>query len=230
MKKGLVIIAMFVTVCGCKNNPVPKPTPVLPPSKTQLILPANNQPCLTGTNITANTSMVTFSWQAANNADKYTLYVKDLITGTTSSQAITDKTATKELLLNVPYSWYVVSASSKITSTAQSDTWKFYNSGPGATDYAPYPADLLTPTYAQQINATSLKVNLSWAVTATSAAIKDYDVYFGTTKDPELFNDKVATTSLSVTVTSKITYYWKIVARDSNGNTSQSQVSTFYVQ
>jgi hypothetical protein len=35
---------------------------------------------------------------------------------------------------------------------------------------------------------------------------------------------KVTTTSLSAT--SKTTYYWKIVARDSNGNTSQSQVST----
>jgi hypothetical protein len=228
IKRSLIVLMLFITACGGGSKKDPQP--VLSPVKTQLILPANNQPCLTGTNMTATKSTVTFSWQAADNADKYLLYIKDLVAGTITSQTVSGLTAAKELLIGIPYSWYVVSASSNTSATAQSDTWKFYNSGPGVTFYAPYPANLTSPAYGEQVSAASAKIILTWNVTATSTNVKEYDVYFGTDKNPVLYKEKIVAATLTVDVLTARTYYWKIVARDNNGNTSLSQVSYFNVK
>ena len=62
----------------------------------------------------------------------------------------------------VPYSWNITSKNTKTTTTTTSDTWKFYLAGTGITNYAPFPADLKTPTSGSTVERTDGKVTFTW--------------------------------------------------------------------
>jgi hypothetical protein len=54
-----------------------------------------------------------------------------------------------------------------------------------------------------------------------------YDVYFGESPDPPLFDSNIVEKALNLERLKKdTTYYWRVVARDDNGSTS-SPVWTF---
>jgi hypothetical protein len=221
MKKGLLIISAVLILMGCggkSNNPTP--TPVVPPAPTQTTLsaPAQNEVCTTGTIISPTQSSISFSWSASANTDSYDLTLKNLLTSITTTQNTTANQLTLTLLRNTPYSWYIVSKSSATSATAQSDTWKFYNSGPGIVTYAPFPADITSPTFGQAV-ATTGTVNLAWVGSVVAPdVIANYDVYFGTTSTPAITASAITNSFLNnVTVAANTTYYWHVVTRDVNG-------------
>jgi hypothetical protein len=73
-------------------------------------------------------------------------------------------------------------------------------------------------------------VNLTWTGNDVDKDIVSYDVYFGTVTTPSLFKAGVTEMSLSnVPVTSGSTYFWRVVSKDSLGNTSQSGLYQFKV-
>jgi hypothetical protein len=119
--------------------------------------------------------------------------------------------------------------SSKISTTALSDTWKFYNAGEAVTSYAPFPADMVTPKMAQRITPVAGKISLDWTGSDVDSDIANYDIYLGTTATPTLLKANQVDSALpDVTVTAGTTYYWKVITRDSKGNTSDSGVFIFY--
>lgn len=86
-KVRIVVIVLVIAIfAGCAKNPG-EPDVLL--GKANLLLPLKDQPCLTGTNITATESTVAFSWQPAENAEGYDLIIKNLLT----NQVITMRTA-----------------------------------------------------------------------------------------------------------------------------------------
>jgi hypothetical protein len=197
------------------------------PVKAVLTAPAQNGVCITGTVISGTQSSVTFLWNASDYTDSYDLVLKNLLTLTTTTQSTTNTQLSITLARNTPYSWYIVSKSTKIATTAQSDTWKFYNSGSGVVTYAPFPADPSAPTYGQVV--TTATVNLSWKGSAVdNNTIANYDVYFGTTTNPAILKSTITDTFVNnVNLASKTTYYWKVITRDINGNTSDSGLYQF---
>jgi hypothetical protein len=232
MKKGLLIIPALLILASCggsskQNNP----TPIIPatPAKASLSLPAQNAVCTSGTIISATESSITFSWGVSGNTDSYDLSIKNLLTSAVTTQNTTQTQATVTLSRNTPYSWYIVSKSTQTTTTTQSDTWKFYNSGPGVVTYAPFPADITAPTFGQTV--TGPTVNLTWTGSdATPDQVASYDVYFGTTSSPAILKSTITDSFVnSVSVTANQTYYWKVVTRDINGNTSDSGLYQFTV-
>jgi len=229
MKIKLLAIPLLFMLMACggkKNNPVPIPDP----SKAALSFPAQNAVCTTGTIISASQSSITFTWTAADNTSSYELNIKNLLTSATTTQSTADTKLTVTLLRNTPYAWYITSKSNKTTATAQSDTWKFYNSGPGVVTYAPYPAEVTSPTFGQAL-ATTASVNLTWKGSAVdNTTIANYDVYFGTTTTPPVFKSAITDSFVNgVSVASGKTYYWKVITRDINGNTSDSGLYQFSV-
>jgi hypothetical protein len=231
MRKAALYIVVICLLMGCggkKNNP----TPPLSPAKAILTAPTENAVCTTGTVISGTQSTITFTWNASSNTDSYDLVLKNLLTSATTTQSSSQTQLAVTLLRNTPYSWYIVSKSTKTATTAQSDTWKFYNSGPGVVTYAPYPADITSPTFGQSVAATSGTVNLTWTGSAVdNSTIINYDVYFGTSSTPALFKSAVTDSFVDgVSVTSGTTYYWKVITQDVNGNTSDSGVFQFSVQ
>ena len=228
MKRGIVIFsAIILASCGGKNNP----TPPTPPTAATLTAPAQNEVCTTGTVISATQSNINFTWQASSNTNSYTLIVKNLLTKDSTSTITSQPSASLTLLRAVPYSWYVVSSSSQTTTTAKSSIWKFYNSGPGAISYPPYPANIISPLFAQNVTATAGKVNLTWSGSIVSpSTITGYDVYFGTTTTPTKVATGITDQFLNnVAVTTGTTYYWKVITKNQNGDTSDSGLYQFTV-
>ena len=232
MKSKLLIAVLFLiaTGCGKKNSPTPAPAPDLTPGKAVLTFPNQNEACTSGTIISSTQSSVLFTWLAAGNAESYDLNLKNLLTGVTTSQTSTTAQLQITLSRNTPYSWYIVSKSSKSATTAQSDVWKFYNAGAGTVSYAPYPADAVAPTIGQNVTASAGTVNLSWKGSSVDGNITSYDVYFGTGTSPGLLKSNVTNSFYNnVGVASGFKYYWKIVTKDANGNTSDSGLFQFTV-
>ncbi len=221
----IILLAMFLV--SCKKNPDPIPVP----EKVVLISPASNEACLTGVIISPTKSSVTFTWNAATNANSYEVVVKNLLTGAINSQNSINANLTLVLERNMPYSWYVTSKSNLTTGTSQSDIWKFYNVGTGVINYPPFPAEIIAPLMGQRINAPTGKIKLQWSGADADNDIIAYDIYFGTLSTvPALLMANVVDTFLdNVNISSGTTYYWKVVTKDSKGNTSSTNSYQFTV-
>lgn len=232
MKSSSIVVFLFLLVTGCgkKNVPEPEPSPILDgPAAASLALPKQDQACTDGTLISATESTISFSWSAANHTDSYELFIKNLLTGISRSQSTTSTQLQITLLRDTPYSWYVLSRSGKVSITAQSTIWKFYNAGPGTVSYAPYPAEVIAPAFGQALENTSA-VDLVWKGSAVENNIIGYDVYFGTSTTLTILKSDLKDSFLkNVNVVSNTRYYWKVITKDSRGNSSDSGLSQFKV-
>ncbi|MVT09840.1 hypothetical protein [Chitinophaga tropicalis] len=225
MKKSLTIFLMILAL-ACKKDEEPVPAP----TKATLTFPAENAACTSGTVVTDSTASITFTWNASENTDKYELSYRNLITRVLTSQIVTTNQAAVTLSRNTPYSWYVRSIGDHSTDTAQSDTWKFYMSGPGTISYSPFPAAITLPVFNQSLPFSTGKVKLAWTGSDVDNDITGYDVYFGTTTTPPLLQANVTTMFINgVTITPATTFYWKVITHDAEGNTSDSGLYSFIV-
>lgn len=224
----LIIITAFIAGCAANGDKEEEIAP--PPAKAVLIAPAQNELCTQGTIISATESTVILQWSAAENAQGYELNIKDLEAGTTTSKLTTATQLSVTLKRNTPYSWYVKSGSSLNTATALSDTWRFYNAGPAAVNYAPFPADLIAPALGQSVTAAGGKIAISWAGNDVDNDIESYDVYLSDVATPTLLTSGITTNSLNdIAVVSGKQYYWKVITKDKKGNKSESGIHYFKV-
>ena len=218
MKRFIPLLFILFTACR-------KESPLLPGKPLQ-IFPANNEVCAEGNIISADKSSITFRWKASDNTDSYGISVKNLETGEILTGTTDQTFLTLELKRNTPYSWFILSKNTKSNKEASSDVWKFYNAGPAATSYAPFPADLISPRFEEVISAST--VTFRWSCIDTDGDIAAYDVYLGTAKSPPLFRANITETTLAnVPLPVGTTYYWKIVATDKKGNKSHSDIYSF---
>jgi hypothetical protein len=223
IKIGIATLLVFIlSTCGEKASE--PPTPFAP----ILNVPLKDEVCLTGKVISDSESTVEFKWSAAGYAENYELSIKNLLTSAITTHTTSATNIVLTLMRNTPYSWFVTSKSSKSPTTAVSPTWKFYNSGLGATSYPPYPAEIISPTLGQKVTAVNGKLTLQWRGLDTDNDIVNYDVYFGTSNAPGILQSKLSETSLAnVAVNPATTYYWKVITRDAKGNTSDSGTFQF---
>ncbi|PTR01538.1 hypothetical protein C8P68_101772 [Mucilaginibacter yixingensis] len=229
MRKLLIcmLATLLFAACSSKKDDTQNVAALAPPpEKSNLLLPIANSVCTTGTVISTTQSSIAFSWTAATNAESYDIVIKNLITNTTAQQTTVSPQVQITLDRNAPYSWYVVSKSSKTTTTAQSDVFKFYSAGLGIVYYAPFPADAVSPEYGVTVSGQT--TNLIWKGTSTDNNIVGYDVYFGTIASPPLFKSNVTDVFLNnIPLSTGTLYYWRIVTKDANGNTSSSDTFQF---
>ena len=214
---------MMLLACSGKSggdNPTPPPPP-LPPAPTAATLktPAQNSECLDGEN-------VEFSWNASENTDSYTIVIKNLLTTSQISQTTTSTSVTIKLELGQPYSWFITSTSSTSTETASSTKWKFYLKGEPTSNYAPFPADLITPKSETSVSSGS--INFEWKGSDVDENDSlTFDLYVDSNNPPtNKVKTNLSTSTTNVTLDAG-TYYWKIVTRDNKGSNSDSGVAMF---
>lgn len=229
-KSAVIILLLLISACGKKGSDAPAPAIVL--GKASLNSPAQDEACTTGTSLSATESTVAFYWFAANNAESYELVVKNLLNNTITKLSVSTNFADMPLAKDTPFSWYVISKSTKTSNTAQSDTWKFYNAGSGKTNFAPFPTEIIGPTYNQSVNSGS--VTLQWKGADADNDITGYVLYFGTSETD--VNNKLSslsktfsssTLSSSESTAAGTTYYWKVITKDSKDNYSDSGLFKF---
>ena len=232
MKRGFYFLGyLLIIACGKKDSQQPIPTASAPqaPAAAVLLFPVQNEECTAGIVVSNTQSTITFSWKSAEYAESYELHVKNLENGISIFQSTMLTSLNLTLSRNTPYSWYVVSKNIKSATAANSATWKFYNSGAGKTTYAPFPAEIVSPEMSQRLIAVD-KVTLDWIGSDVDEDILNYDVYLGTSQNPSLLKEKVLESVLNeVSVKPNTTYYWKIITRDTEGNSSDSGVFQFSV-
>ena len=237
--KKLLLLILLVSLFSCSKKtpetvvdpPVVDPPVIESPVSAQLAFPEQNQVCNQGEVLSEVLSSVTFKWNKAAHAESYKLVIKNLESGLESVSASTTNEQVVTLNRKTPYSWNVISLSSKTSATAQSATWKFYNAGPGVTNYAPFPAELISPVLGTTLEALNGKVILKWSGNDIDEDIVSYEIYLQPRYSQGKLAASVTTTVLDdVAVMSGTTYSWKVITIDSQGNRSDSGESWFKVK
>jgi len=224
---AFLAIGLLTSCPGGKDNPGDEIFET--PAKATLVFPGNNSECTEGTVVNDSESSITFQWETSANTDTYELNVKNLNTGNVFKANANLNQIPITLNSNTPYEWFVVSKSNNSNETSTSDVWKFYNAGAGVLNYAPFPADVISPKMGESLAATT-SVNLQWQGNDVDNDIAEFEILFGTTTQPSANIGATAQSTLSVTVASGQRYYWRVITRDNAGNTSQSEIFEFRVQ
>ncbi len=222
-----IFLVSGLLACGGGDGPGsdPEPEPVAAPSAATLIFPDNNSECNEGDILNDTQSQVLFQWNNAENTDSYEVNLKDLNTSNSSRTVSNTNSVLITLRRGTPYEWFVVSRANGTSETATSAAWRFYNEGPGVVNYAPFPATAVSP-----INSSGT-VTLEWEGSDVDNDLVEYEVYFGTDAAADTLLATLTETSLDTDVTTGqgIVYYWRILSRDSAGNTSFSEIFEFRV-
>ncbi len=211
---------MFSTITISCSKTYEFRAPVDPASAT-LSKPANNSQCL-------EVDKVKFEWNKSDNTDTYTITIIDLI----SSATVTQNTSTNAVEITLPkgrpYSWQITSKNESTSKTAKSEVWKFYLSGAADSNHAPFPAEIIAPKNETTVSAGSIE--LSWKVSDVDVGdTHKFDVKLDKTNATTVISTDQADTKKTVTLTAGV-YYWRVVAKDNNGNHSESGVYKFTVQ
>ncbi len=199
-----------------------------PPGKAILTAPANSETCESGTSVSATQSEGTFTWSASADADTSDLRVTNSNTSTVTNKTGLTSTSTKVTLdKGEPYSWFITSKSSASNTTTPSDTWKFYLSGPGIVNYAPFQADLKTPASGSTIDKGT--VTFTWNGSDPDGDALTYTLYVDNTdgkQTPPTAQTNISAKTLDVDLSEAGTYYWRVKTSDGT-NSSYSIVYSF---
>ncbi len=221
MRNFVVVLFGFVLLACSKSDPSP-------PEAASLVFPAQNSECTTGIDKSETTSEVEFRWQAANNTETYELRATQLLTNVTKTTTTSATSASLTIDKGAPYSWQIISRNTQTDVSVASATRRFYNSGTQTT-YAPFPAAIEAPSSGESVPIDSNgEVTLSWSGTDIENDITGYDIYHGTTNPPATLavSTIVSTTDVQIEVTAG-TYYWKVITKDREGNTSDSGLYSY---
>tara|TARA_R110002049_G_scaffold193305_1_gene362140 strand:+ start:2241 stop:2942 length:702 start_codon:yes stop_codon:yes gene_type:complete len=232
MKNLIWTVCLCIGVLSCsKGGDSPEDEKLeVKPDAASLVFPLNNSECVDGTVISTVKSKVTFDWNTAKNTDEYELKLKNLQTNLTKGYIVANSEISITLDRGVAYSWYVVSLNKASGEKVQSSVWKFYNAGAGIVSYAPFPADHIAPLTGTEVAYTATGITLEWSGNDVDNDIEDYDIYFGETLSPELYQENITASSIENVIISQDTkYYWKIKTKDKRGNVSYSDVFQFIV-
>ena len=220
---GFILVLLLV---HCQKTELPAD-----PGVANLISPVDKETCLDGVSINDTQSNVNFVWGTATGALSYELEIANLLTQSTQLYSSDTNELSIALSKAEPYSWSVRSIGETGTTPSVSDSWKFYLAGDAVVNYAPFPAELITPrSGANTTPDINNLVILRWAADDVDDDLNRFEVYLdaidGTTLNQEI-TYLAQETQLEVEVENNTVYYWKIVAIDLNGNQSSSGVYTF---
>ncbi len=85
-----------------------------------------------------------------------------------------------------------------------------------------------SPTPSDGATGITLSPTLSWSGTDPDSSSLNYDIYFGTDSNPGLAASGLNSPSYSLgSLTQSTTYYWKVVAKDSDGGIKEGPIWSF---
>lgn len=232
MKKIFLFLIVVIIGFACKKKSSDGGTnPANPPGTATLIFPTKNEKCISGIITSDTESTISFTWNASTNTDSYEVNIKNLFTNASVTYISNSTKLNAKLLRNTPYSWFVTSKSNKVSTTATSEVWKFYNAGIASVSYAPFPAEIVSPKNRIILATGITNIELSWIGVDIDGDLINYDVYYGTSDNPPIFKANYLSSSINnLSIKTNTNYYWKIISRDAKGNTSDSGLMSFSSQ
>ena len=227
MKKIVLLFGGFILLLSsCAKDPI-----LVEPGVATLLSPANDETCLDGTSLNDTQSNVDFSWSTATDAVSYEVVVTNLLTQSSQTFTAVSNQTTLALTKAEPYSWRVRSIGEEGSTPSESEQWKFYLAGDAVVNYAPFPSELISPrSGANSTPNINNLITLSWNASDVDGDLAQFEVYLDQTDATtriETIDYQAQEISLVVEVEKGVTYYWKIIAIDANGNQSNSGVYAF---
>ena len=226
MKNYFYLMILILSISCSKD-----PAEVSNPTSFELIAPANNETCLEGSIINDNQKEIVFQWGGSTNATSYSLDIINLTTNVGQTLQSNGTSLSVKLTSAEPYSWKVIASGEAGAKSASSELWKFFLAGDEVVNYAPFPPELISPRPSATIDVNSLnEIVLNWTCSDVDNDIVTFKVYLDTTDGSTLVRELdyiQNNTELGVDVINDGNYFWKVVAIDSNGNSSSSGVYSF---
>lgn len=227
---GLGLVACGGSDGGGDDTPPIDPPAVIPaPAASTLVFPDNNTECNTGQIVSETQSSVTFQWTASTNTDSYEVNIKNLETNNTVKRTATTNELAVSIARGTPFEWFVISRATGTSETATSPKWVFYNEGIGIENYAPFPANVVTPERGANITTANTSINLTWTASDVDDDIIGYEVFFDTSETPTTSIGSTTETTISATIAPGNTYRWIVITTDSGDNNSSSEVFEFRI-
>lgn len=225
--KYLFLLVFFLILVSCSKSE--ETSEILPPTPVNLIFPVNNTECTEGDVVDAHNSIITFQWEAAENATSYEFFLEDLESNILHQEITTGIELEVISKRGMAFKWYVNSQSDATDETVTSNIWNFYNAGEGVIMHVPFPAELLSPSQGESFPGGTTSVTLEWNGNDLDNDILEYEVYFGESNPPISLERTISDESIEVNTSSGKTYYWSIKTVDKNNNSSNSSVFKFIV-
>ncbi|WP_158293189.1 hypothetical protein KFZ70_12585 [Tamlana fucoidanivorans] len=222
-----MVLLVFLS-CSKDDSAIVNPNPEknTAPGVPELIAPANNLNC--------TDNILDFEWKSSvdKQGDNISYYIQ-IATNDTFSENIQSLTTLKtttsfEVLKGVVYYWRVRAVDSKKKASEFSLIRRFNTEGDGLSNHLPYLPSLVAPKLNQKVLEGS--VMLQWLAEDKDNDVLVYDVYFGTTRTPDLIAENINKSSYEVALDLGNTYYWKVVVRDSFGGETLGQLWSFQTE
>jgi hypothetical protein len=230
--KKLFYTTFFFLLLACSAEEQSEETIDLLPGLFNLIYPENGSACLDGSIINDTQSKITFLWNASQNANEYEVEIINL--NDNYSQKMLSKDRSLEVVLKhgEPYAWTVTAFVDDASITSKE--WKFYLAGNGIVNYAPFPPELISPRPSARVNLNSNgQVMLNWTSSDVDGDLETYELYMDQNDGSTLiqtFTEVENTIEIGIDADPDITYLWKVLAIDRDGNSSSSGVYSFVTQ
>lgn len=225
-----IALVLISSVLSCsKTNDEPEVV-IVEPGTAVLSFPNNNEACLETTSVNTTQASVEFRWSGAANVERYELVVTNLLTNQAQTFDAQETRKTVTLTKAEPYNWKVRAIGMLGSSPTESNTWQFYLAGDASINYAPFPPELVRPITGSTVTPINGVIEVQWNCSDADTDLDRFEVYVDTADASTLVNTVEAvntSTALEVPVENTNVYYWKVIAIDENGNTTNSGVYTF---
>jgi len=225
---AILVISLFAS-CDPISIDQPPEDIIEDPTAVNLIFPENNTECNEGIILSDTESKVTFRWDASEHTDSYELVLTNTIAKETNSYDAESNSKEITLERGTNYEWLVISKSEKSLVTTSSDTFQFFNAGPGVVNHVPFSAVALSPENNADVSATNGKISLQWEASDVDDDIKDYEIFFGTVKDQLESVGITDSSNFELDVTSGTSYFWMVKTNDETNNSANSETFSFNV-
>ena len=220
----MILGVTLLTACSSDSGggttppgPDPGPEPIAAPGKASLTLPENNKPCETG-EVSGATASVIFTWTTGDDTESFDLAITNSDTNQVTNRTnLTATTATVPLTRGHRYEWKVTSKN-KGTQTTASDTYKFYLSGDGEENTAPFSAEAIAPQPGSSLTASENNtVTLEWEAADPDSDTLTYTLHIDTIdgrQEATEENTGLTTNTKGVAVEAGTIYYWSVTTSD----------------
>lgn len=229
MKKLIGIFSLLIILTACVNkqgDSIIKEETNLIPGSPNLKAPENGLVCYTARPTNYDYAEIDFEWQVSPNADYYEVQIVNLLYDYSYKARSNTNKLTYSLLRGNPYAWKVVAYNANSNKFTESGTWKFYLNNDGVKNYAPFPAEILSPESGKTVAPINGKITLEWKGQDPDNNPLTYNIYLSENKD-EVKNLTVAPVStsnqkLEIEVKNSTTYYWRVQSKDQESSSYTS--------
>ncbi len=227
MKNIIITFCVMTILVSCTNEEsieLDYPFDIqLEPSMPGLLYPTNELTC---TNFDLEFTWFKSSTDLASSVTYRIEIASEETFGTILFQGNTSQTSKIFTLeKGVNYFWRVKAIDNFGNESRYTQVQSFFTEPEVSTNTVPSISSSGIPSNGTIVTENTTK--LSWSASDSDNDPLRYDVYFGESNPPLLFAENIDTMTMDVQVESNKTYYWRVVAKDSNQAAAISRVWSF---